>query len=78
MTKERYWGVGETSLEEKRTWKQLDSLVSVMCLVDCFFYLCSIIRNNASFHMSYEAQMWCLYAFCGGYMNWMVEGVDCL
>ena len=47
-----------------------------MCLVDCFFYLCSIIRNNASFHMSYEAQMWCLYAFCGGYRNWMVEGVD--
>ena len=52
------------------------SLVSVMCLVDGFFFLCSITGNDASFFMSYEARIWRLYAFCASCRNWMVEGVD--
>ena len=51
------------------------SLGSVMCLVDCFSFLCSITGNDVSFSMSYEARMWRVYAFCGGCINWMVEGV---
>ena len=52
------------------------SLESVIYVGNNFFFLLSIMGNNTSLSMSYEALMWRVHAFHCGSRNVIVEGVD--
>ena len=51
------------------------SLESVICVGDNFFFLLSIMGNNTSLSMSYEALMWRFHAFRCGSRDFIVKGV---
>ena len=52
------------------------SLESVIYVGNNFFFLLSIMGNNTSLSMSYEALMWRFHAFRCGSRHVIMEGVD--